>query len=353
MPVDERDTMFARMALNKGSEPFRQYYESHPEKTEQDDFLRSLPDLGSQETPTYTPLGSPVTDGLFRMLSDLRPLAEGMPSTRPSVSDAGVLTRWAKGLAGYLGADDVGVARMNPGIYYSQRGRHEETFGQPVTEDLPNVLVVVVAMDPRMIHKGPLAPEMMETARGYLKAGITAIASACVIREMGYQARAHTDGNYLLVASRAAVAAGLGVFGRSGLVIHRKFGPCIRLSAVTTDMPLVPDEQDLASVAVRCFCRICGRCARFCPGRAIPEGDSVPERENPWPLNAEKCYEAWRRMGTDCGVCISACPFTAGLDWKKLEESQGRREVLERILLRCGGKETPRPFDPTPPEWWS
>jgi len=348
MPVDERDTMFARMALEKGSSAYSRYYGGNPLKKEKDDEIRALPGLGSDESPTYDPLRSPVADAIFRMLSSLRPLAEGTPSGLPQVRDPDILTRWVKGLAGYLGADDAGVAAMKHGIYYSHRGRHEETWGHPVNEDLPFALVIVTSMDPGMIHRGPLAPEMVETASGYLRAAVTAIAAAGAIREMGYNARAHTDGNYLLVASRAAVGAGLGVFGRSGLVIHRKFGPCIRLSAVTTDMPLIPDKMDTAADVVRDFCGICGRCARFCPGRAIPEGDSVHERENPWPLNVEKCYGTWRRMGSDCGVCISACPFTIGMDWEELEKSRGSREAIENLLKNLGGKEGPRPFDPDP-----
>lgn len=344
--------MFARMALNEGSETFRHYYESHPEKKEGDDFIRSLPDLGSSETPTYDRTGSPVTDALFRMLADLRPMAEGEKNDVPAESDADRLSRWIKGLAVYLGADDAGIAAMGPGLYYSHRGRHESFHGRPVEEDYPRAVALISAMDPQMIHKGPLAPEMTESARAYLKSGVAAIAVAYAIREMGYNARAHMDGNYLVVASRVAVAAGLGVFGRSGLLIHRKFGPCARISVVTTDMPIIPDPVDPAEEAVRSFCAICSRCAALCPGRAIPSMTIPGDVSNPWPLNSEKCYQAWRRMGTDCGVCISACPFTGGLDWEELEEAQGRREALERILMRCGGKRSPRPFDPNPPEWW-
>ncbi len=352
MPEDERDTMFARMALDQGSETFRRYYEIHPENKEVDDHIRLLPNLGSNETPTFDRIGSPVADALFRMLADLRPLAEGEPKSVPVESDPRLLSRWVKGLALYLGANDVGIAAMEPELYYSHRGRQEISHGQPVDENFPRAVAIISAMDARMIHKGPKAPVMMESASGYLKSGVTAIAVAYAIREMGYRARAHMDGNYLVVASRVAVAAGLGAFGRSGLVIHRRFGPCARISVVTTDMPMVPDSIDPAGNAVRSFCELCGRCSAFCPGGAIPSGTALGGAPSPWPLNAEKCYETWRRIGTDCGICISSCPFTAGLDWKELEDSQGREEALEEILLRCGGKGSPRPFDPAPPGWW-
>lgn len=352
MPVDERDTMFSRMSLFPGSRNYVDYYSRNPGKKDTDDHLRSLPRLGANESPTFDHMGSPVTDSLFRFLSDLRPLAEGCPSSSIHESDPARLTRWAKGLALYLGADDAGAAAMKPEFWYTHRGRQEDTYGEPVEGDHPFAISIISAMDPGMIHKGPLAPEMTESARGYLKSGVAAIALAYAIREMGYRARAHTDGNCLAVASWVAVEAGLGVFGRSGLLIHRRFGPCARISVVTTDMPVIPNHSDPVAEAVRSFCEICGRCADLCPGRAIPSG-AVPFRvQNPWLLNPEKCYETWHRMGTDCGVCISACPFTGGMDWDELEKAHGCREELEAILQRHGGKNCPRPFDFLPPEWW-
>lgn len=354
MTVDERDTLFARMAWPEGSAAREDYYARHPEKKEIDGALRALPGLGSPECPTFDPLGSPVTDALFSLLANLRPLSEGLPLGEPAETDPSKLARWALGLAKFLGADDAGIAVTGDDLYYSHRGRHESVYGVPVTENLPFALVLSVAMDPAMIHKGPRAAEMAESARGYLRGGIAAIASAECIRRLGYRARAHTDANYLVVASRAAVKAGLGVFGRSGLVIHRRFGPCHRLAVVTTDMPLVPGSPDPAGPVVRAFCERCGRCAKDCPGQAIPSGPAGQRQGEGafWPLHGERCYEAWRRMGTDCGICISTCPFTNGLDWGELENAAGNPAKLEALARRWGDPGNRRPYDPEPPSWW-
>jgi ferredoxin len=352
MRIDERDTLFARMAWDEGSAAYADYYCRHPEKEARDAAIRRLPGLGSPECPTFDPMGSPVTDALFTLLANLRPLSEGDPAGTPSENDPAKLTRWALGLSAYLGADDAGIAAMTPGTYYSHRGRHQAFYGAPVEEDLPFALVLSVAMDPAMIHKGPRAAEMAESARGYLRGGVTAIAAAECIRQMGYRARAHTDANYLVVAPRAAVEAGLGVFGRSGLVIHRRFGPCHRLAVVTTDMPLVPGSPDTAGPVVKAFCESCGRCAKDCPGRAIPAGPEAPPNPNGWPHDGESCYETWRRMGTDCGICISTCPFSWGFDWKALEETSGDPGKIRSLLDSLAGGVSPRPYDPDPPSWW-
>ena len=352
MTIDERDTLFARMAWTEESPAYADYYGRHPEREARDKAMRRLPGLGSPECPTFDPMGSPVTDALFTLLAKLRPTTEGEPAGTPAETDPGKLTRWALGLSSYLGADDAGIAAMNPEFYYSHRGRHEALYGTPVTDKLPFALVLAVAMDPAMIHKGPRAAEMAESARGYLRGGVVAIAAAECIRQMGYRARAHTDANYLVVASRAAVEAGLGVFGRSGLLIHRRFGPCHRLAVVTTDMPLLPGSPDPAGPVVKAFCETCGRCAKDCPGRAIPAGPEDLSSLNGWPLDGEACYETWRKMGTDCGICISTCPFTKGPDWDELENTGGDPEKMEALLERWGEPRTPRPYDPEPPAWW-
>ena len=352
MRIDERDTLFARMAWPEGSPAREDYYARHPERRERDEAIRALPSLGSPESLAYDPMGSPVTDALFSLLDDLRPLSEGTPLGEPAETDPAKLTRWALGLAHFLGADDAGIAAMAPEIYYSHRGRHEAFYGTPVTENFPFALVISVAMDPAMIHKGPRAAEMAESARGYLRGAVAAIAAAAAIRRMGYHARAHTDGNYLVSASRAALAAGLGVFGRSGLLLHRRFGPCHRLAVVTTDMPLLPGTPDPGGALARAFCEVCGRCAHDCPALAIPSGPAATSTGNPWPLDRENCYETWRSVGTDCGICISTCPFTMRPDWSELEKTGGDPDKLQTLLDRWGGPDAARPADPEPPHWW-
>lgn len=352
MVADERDTIFARMALSRGSSSFEEYYSNKPDKLMVDEMLRNLPDLGSHQSPTYDHPGSAITAAIFRMLSGLIPMSMGEPKNPPVEENPERLTRWVKGAALYLGADDAGVASTRRGTYYSHQGRREDVWGKTVEENHPFGVALISSMDPSMIHKGPLAPVMAESARAYLRSGIAAIALAYAIREMGFQARAHTDGNYLVVAPRVAADAGLGVFGRSGLLVHRTFGPCARISVVTTDMPLLPGSPDPLASAVETFCKVCGRCSVHCPGKAIPEGDPEKGALNPWVLDPERCYAAWRRMGTDCGVCISTCPFTTGIDWGDLERAGTDTDAHEKILLGAGGKDKPRPFDPEPPLWW-
>ena len=64
----------------------------------------------------------------------------------------------------------------------------------------------------------------------------------------------------------AAVAAGLGTFGRHNLVVHPKFGSRVVFTAVVSDLDLPPDPPvESAS------CTDCGLCVRSCPGAALDD----------------------------------------------------------------------------------
>jgi epoxyqueuosine reductase QueG len=62
----------------------------------------------------------------------------------------------------------------------------------------------------------------------------------------------------------AAVAAGLGVFGRHNLVIHPRLGPRVLFMAVLTDLPLSSDMPVTEEL-----CTQCNICVESCPAGAL------------------------------------------------------------------------------------
>lgn len=64
----------------------------------------------------------------------------------------------------------------------------------------------------------------------------------------------------------AAVAAGLGVFGRHNLVINPRFGTRIIFTAILTELPLSSDPAVQEEL-----CTECGLCVETCPGQALDE----------------------------------------------------------------------------------
>lgn len=132
---------------------------------------------------------------------------------------------------------------------------------------------------------------------------------AAFIANLGYPATANHLRHYDALMVPLAVDAGLGELSRMGYLITKDFGPRVRLSAVTTDLPLVPDSP--VDIGVEDFCKVCEKCAACCPSNSIPTG----EREEVngtlrWKLNEQTCFAYWGKIGTDCNICMRVCPWS-------------------------------------------
>jgi epoxyqueuosine reductase len=99
----------------------------------------------------------------------------------------------------------------------------------------------------------------------------------------------------------AAMYAGLGFLGRSGLLVHPEYGAAVRLASLLTDMPLRVDKP------MNLDCGECYECVAACPVEAIsPEG--ITEFDGQACYNLLKQFEKRRGISVMiCGLCIKAC----------------------------------------------
>jgi ferredoxin len=348
--TDERDIIFSRMGYKPGDENYIDYYGNHPQKEEPDRLLRNLPGMGSPGSSSYDPVNSPIVDASFLFLADIGKFSEGVRNPIRTETDPEVMTKRLKGLASFYGAKLVGIARMEAYHFYSHRGRRRENYGQEIMNFHPYGVAFAVEMDREMIHRAPKLPESIAVTKGYVDAAIVGMILSYYIRSLGYDARNHMDGNYLVVAPLAARDAGLGEMGRSGMLITKEYGPRVRLGVVTTDMPLVCDRRRDFGVAA--FCMECGKCAAYCPGKAIPGGEPVTEDgEERWALDADACYRRWRLGGTDCGICLAACPFSEGVSAELIDRMSESPEARGTILRDFEEKHKTRPYIKSNPDW--
>jgi reductive dehalogenase len=193
---------------------------------------------------------------------------------------------------------------------YSHIGRGSGTYGDPVALDHQFGIAFTVEMDYEMTGAAPYPPITMESGRQYVECARVAVQLAAAIRELGYPARAHIDGNYRVIAPLVARDAGLGEIGRMGLLMTPKLGPRVRVGVVTTDLPLIPDpyQPDLSTLD---FCEICEKCAENCPSQSIPYGSrEISNGVLRWTIDPESCYHYWTIVGTDCGRCMAVCPYS-------------------------------------------
>lgn len=320
------------MAWSKDSEAYRDYYDrQHPEHREGDDELRAMPNLSEEGTATYHPVNSKIADSVFRFIGDLRPFVDGAVNPVRQAIDPETATRRIKAIARKFGADLVGITRLKPEHIYTHRGRLEAHYGEEVETTHRYAIAFAVEMDKDAINRAPQLEETVETAQGYLRAGVLGMVISYFLREIGYDARNHMDGNYLVVAPLVAQDAGLGQIGRMSVLVTREFGPRVRLGVVTTDLELVPDQP--IDFGLQMFCEICNKCSVTCPGRAISSGTLKSMGEiGHWQTEQEKCYRVWRNLGTDCGVCLSTCPFTQGVPMDMIDRMKDDVAVMRQIL---------------------
>lgn len=314
--IDERVIMFSRMGLERGTKQYEDYYNEYPEHKEIDDHLRTLPNLCSEGTAMYNPKTVPMVDANFDIIDHLSTLCEVSPSNDVVNLKPDEATDMLKKLAIHYGADLVGITEMVPEHYYSIRGRRH--YGEKIERHHKYGIVIAMEMDKEMVNRAPKMASVIETSNIYLKLAVIGHQIAMYLSGIGYSARNHMDGNYLVVAPRVAVSAGLGVFGRHGLLLTPEYGSRIRLGVVTTDLPLIPDTVKQNNL--KALCDYCDKCVRTCPGKAIPTEKKCIDGVMRYKIVQEKCYEKWRSLGTDCGICLSSCPVSQGLDLAKLEE---------------------------------
>ncbi len=108
----------------------------------------------------------------------------------------------------------------------------------------------------------------------------------------------------------AAFMAGLGIFGKNGLLINETYGSFVFIGYVQTDLILEPDSP------LESRCPGCNRCLDACPGGAIIDGKidvsrcaSAISQKKGALCDTEK--EILRKSGLiwGCDICQTECPL--------------------------------------------
>jgi Pyruvate/2-oxoacid:ferredoxin oxidoreductase delta subunit len=197
--------------------------------------------------------------------------------------------------------DLVGIAEIDPAWIYA---------GYEIAE--PRVIVVGVSMDYTELAQAPSSFEntraAVVVAREYNRAARACRELRNFILRQGYFARAY-QGPYATALNflPAAIAAGFGELGKHGSLINREYGSSLRLSAVTTDMPLVPDAPDVFGADE--FCMRCQACTNACPPDAISNNKQLVRGVEKWYVNFDKCIPYFGET-LGCALCLAQCPWS-------------------------------------------
>ena len=321
---DERTHVFARnRSLRPGSEQFTALYQEHPEYEEYDARRREIGGplgyFGTIDSPHEGPnVAATLASGALPMylgtLEKVKPQPHFVMKGKRINLTPEEATERVKGYARNRGADLVGITEINPLWVYSRRGEifyeNWEDWGREIKVEHKYAVVFAMEMSFAMVGTGPHTPTMIESMGNYAKGAYIATQLASFIANLGYSATASHFRHYEALMVPVAVDAGLGELGRLGYLITKELGPRVRLGAVTTDLPLIPDKP--VDIGVEDFCRICKKCAVCCPSNSIPleKDQAVVNGLLRWKLNDETCFEYWGKIGTDCNICMRVCPWS-------------------------------------------
>lgn len=315
---DERDTVFARFrSLVPGTERYKTYYTKlHPEKEDADAKRREKGFLGkpgaidSQYQPNiammHAAFAVPPLLGVEAFNEPVTEFEKAQLSPRKA-------TRIVKNYARHIGADMVGICKVDPNLLYSHRGEtHYDRFddwGKEI-KDLPKYAVVLLTeMNHGHVISAPHTPTVTESAHLYAKGAYISTLLAKWFSHMGYKGVAEHTRNYSLPLPPLAQDAGLGEVGRQGYLVAPKMGARCRIFAVLTDMPLEVDKP--IHLGVEEFCQACKKCADSCPSKSIPQDKkTIFNGYSKWKLDEDSCFDYWRKVGTDCCICMAICPFS-------------------------------------------
>ena len=227
-----------------------------------------------------------------------------------------------------MGAADMGFVKLDDKTKKLLWGKItfedvEKGYAEPEKNKfvLPNKdLWAVCSLVPQSLWMQQYSERMSwasSNTMSYSRANIYGNRLSVFLRGLGYQAYGgDTESIGRLVGF--GVMAGLGEYGRAGILVSPKYGTDIRTVMVTiTDLPLAVTKPIDAGITK--FCETCKKCGEMCPSGAISMeekpfwgGDEAWQAKGikGWYMDAKKCYSFMLGGEPDCSRCQTVCPFT-------------------------------------------
>lgn len=280
------------------------------------------------------------------------------PDQRIDVESPEAMATEIKHVARTFGADLVGITGYDERWVYTRKYSRERENEKPqeIPDGLGHVIVIAQSMDRDLIRTVPSALSGTATGLGYAHDTVVLLGLAQYILNLGYRAVASMNDSALAIPY--ALKAGLGEYGRHGLVITEEFGPRVRFGKIFTDLPLAHDRPK--RFGVKQFCDVCRACTDACPAKAIPGGEPDTAVYNisnirgvkKWTVDGEKCFRFWANQNSDCSICVRVCPYNR--DYRRLSNRVWRwlagtrlRGWMHRLDKRSGRGERMKPSG-----WW-
>ena len=213
-----------------------------------------------------------------------------------------------------VGAYDVRVADPRIGFKHALEDKHPLVFwpacksivvySVPTSPETNNTYIGPYSMWDGDRNLGPVPNNLVSSEYALTRLSQLFMSSVTLkgmlfLQDKGYETR-HPEIEIQL--KLCAYEAGLGVYGRSGLILHPELGNRMILGAILTNALLEPDPP-LENASP---CKDCDICTKGCPAHAYD-----PSKEYPDSWSKAKCMakrEEILKKGLFCHNCFAACP---------------------------------------------
>jgi epoxyqueuosine reductase QueG len=189
-------------------------------------------------------------------------------------------------------------------------------------------IMIGVAHDYEQINKAPDNEAGAEVIKQYGRACKASKDVATWIQERGWEADPYFgpwSGSFLMIPH--AIECGFGELGKHGSIINKNYGSSFRLSAVLTDLPLLPTPR--VSYDVDDFCSRCQVCSNACPPDAIMPEKVMVRGEMKWYVDFDKCIPFFNEHA-GCAICIAVCPWSIPGRGPRIVEQLQRRAARQK-----------------------
>lgn len=144
------------------------------------------------------------------------------------------------------------------------------------------------------------------------------------LRQNGYGTQVAHPHQNLLDLGKLGETSGIGIVGRSHLLITPELGPCQKIGAILTSIENLSFSEENPHRWINDYCKRCGKCIKACPEDAL-------QKEY---LNSNKAdFIKSRCIGCSqgCTYCIEECPFyKEGYNYVKEKHDKLERKLKEK-----------------------
>ena len=290
-PMEQANTLESHMLQNKNN---TKYIEASPERFE---VLHELTKLESNKAqlagfPRTVPL---IISSAYDIKKSLKSMTNNLASLKTEISrqELTELETYCRN----LGIGAIGYVRVPRKNIFQQKAIRYE-----------NAIVLAMEMDKEKLAFAPSKETGVMVHKTYNKLGKVSLRIAEQLKAKGFGVHAGHPLMGQALYPALAVEAGMGWYGKHGMLITPEFGPRVRLTAIYTSIENLPFSTENPHAWIEDFCKNCKLCFKKCPPKAIYKTSEVNTNGLIKAISTNKCFlEFAENQG--CSICLKTCLF--------------------------------------------